>query len=87
MKIGSEERKPRSCDKFLGESFVNWVGSKQDAADGARNGCGRRSTLALIAGQALALDLLQPAFCRCSPRLTWWGCTLELARAVPANHA
>ena len=87
MKIGSEERKQRLGDQLLRECFVNWMASKQDAADGARHGCGRRLTLALIAGQAFALDLLQPAFCRGLPRLAWWGCALELTRASPANHA
>ncbi len=71
MTIGFEERKRRSCDPLLRECFINWIASKQDAADGARNGCGRRSTLALIAGQAFAPDLLQPAFCRRSPGSTW----------------
>jgi hypothetical protein len=87
MKIGCEERKRRSCDHLLRECLVNWMASKQNAADGVRHGCGRRSTLALIAGQAFASDLLQPAFCRCSPRLTWWRRALEFARPVPANRA
>jgi hypothetical protein len=71
MKIGSEERKERLGDQSLRECFVNWVASEQDAADGARHCCGRRSTLTLIAGQAFAPDLLQPDFCRGSPRLIW----------------
>jgi hypothetical protein len=85
MKIGSEEQ--RSGGQLLRECFVNGMSSKQDAADEARYDCDRRSTLALIAGQAFALDLLQPAFCRGSSRLAWCGCALELARAVPANSA
>jgi hypothetical protein len=88
MKIGSEERQQRLCDQLLlRECFVSWMALEQDAAAGARHGRGQRSTRALIAGQAFAPDLLQPAFCRCSPRSTWWRCALELARAVPANHA
>lgn len=71
MKIGAEECKQRLCDQLLRECFVNWVASEQDAVDGARHGCGRRSTLALIAGQAFAPDLLQPDFCRGSPCLIW----------------
>jgi hypothetical protein len=69
MKIGSEQRQWRSGDQLLRECFVNWVASEQDAADGARHSCGRRSTRALIAGQAFAPDLLQLDFCGGSPRL------------------
>jgi hypothetical protein len=63
VKIGSEERKQRSGDQLLRERFVSWMAPEEDAAASARHGCGRRSTLALIAGQAFTPDLLQPAFC------------------------
>ena len=87
MKIGSEEHKQRSRDRLLRKCLVNWMAPEEGAVDGAQHGGGRRSTLALIAGQAFAPDLLPPVFCRGSLRLSWWGRAVVSARAVPANHA